>query len=86
MDSATKIFRAMGQARLLLDNLIVADHHATAKRPDDAAKALDDAELWLKQTASMLGYTISKPAAPAAPDALDTFVAKVNAMALGVRS
>lgn len=83
MDDTTKIFRSMGYARLLLDNLTIADHHDTAKRPQDAAKALADAELWLKQTASMLGYTISKPAAP---DALDAFVEKINAYALGARS
>jgi hypothetical protein len=77
------IFRAYSPARTLFEKLTIAEHFESTQQPQPAAKALSEAEIWLKVTAEAMGYTLAKKAAP---DALDSFVERVNALALGVRS
>lgn len=82
---ATPTFRAQGYARALYDRLTIVEHYEAELRAAEAKRTLEDAELWLRLVADALGFDIVKQTNPRTADPLDNFVARINAMALGVK-
>ena len=82
---ASTIFQAQGRARTLLDHLTVAQHFDDLFRPKEAARAVEDAEIWLALTADAMGYTVAKTAKTANSDPVDALFQRANALVLGGR-
>jgi hypothetical protein len=65
------ISSAQGRARTLFEKLTIAEHFEEQRQDRQAARAMEDASIWLDMTAKAMGYKlVRQPAAAAKTEAV----------------